>query len=191
MGDFITDFKKTILDLKDNIFEIQNTILGIKAGFTKFTKFFEDFFQVFPPELILLFLLTALLLVLINNVSPTTPKANITISVLGLSFLWGYLNHIITGEYKIFWVMKTAILLLLPLYILNLLSFGYGKILPVIRARFTRLGDLSPEMVESLHDNYLEYSRAERKKTENPAEYKKALENLRASIELVHSKINS
>jgi len=128
----ITDFFK---EINQNFKTLQESIQTLTDAYKKTTDFFNTLFNWIPPEVILLFLLTILLLILINNLSPSTPRANLTVSVVLLCILWLYLNRLFTTEFKFFYVLKSSLYVLIPIYSLTILSFGTSKLIAVYRKR--------------------------------------------------------
>lgn len=128
----ITDFFK---EINQNFKTLQESIQTLTDGYKKTTDFFTTLFNWVPPEVILIFLLSILLLILINNLSPSTPRANLTVSVFLLCIGWLYLNRLFTNEFKFFYVLKISLYILLPIYSLTIISFGVSKLIVIYRKK--------------------------------------------------------
>lgn len=106
---------------------MENSLKTITTAYQKTILFFDSFFTWVPPEVILLFVFSVFLLILINNLSPSTPRANLTFSTILLCILWGYLNNAITGEIKFLWIVKTGLYVIVPVYSFSIFGFLLQK----------------------------------------------------------------
>ncbi|TGN10931.1 hypothetical protein [Leptospira ilyithenensis] len=126
--EFFQKIQKQILDL-------QNSIREFQESWDRFQKFWDLFFQIVPWEVLLLLVFSVILLSLFNSISPATPKTNLTVSILLLCGIWGYLWSLFseTPDYgKILWI---CLYILLPLHAFGLGKFAYEKIRKKILAK--------------------------------------------------------
>ncbi|MBP9888384.1 MAG: hypothetical protein KBF93_18945 [Leptospiraceae bacterium] len=189
MLDFVDKFKNELVGIQNTL----NELLGIKT-FIESTKklfsFFDLFFTIVPPEVILLFIFCALFLVLVNNISPTTPRLNITIAVGIFSVIWLYINQIFTGEYKFLKVFYTSLYILIPAYIVEISKFGYRQTYKVIQKskKIENPNDLIVPIKE-INEGYYKFLNAQADYKNNPLDLKKSLQSLKQSIEILENKL--
>ncbi|MCT8334232.1 hypothetical protein NUH30_11170 [Leptospira sp. 85282-16] len=119
----ITDFFQKI---QNQILEIQTTINQIKTSWENLQKFWDLFFTLVPWEVLLLLIFSVILLSIFNSVSPKTPKANLTVSVLLLSALWIYFWGLFSKEISYGKVIFSSLYILLPLHAIGLGQWIYG-----------------------------------------------------------------
>ena len=175
MLDFVDKFKNELVGIQNTL----NELLGIKTfieSIKKLISFFDLFFTIVPPEVILLFIFCALILVLVNNISPTTPRINITLAVGIFSVIWLYVNHIFTGEYKVLRVFYTSLYVLVPAYIVEISKFGYRQVYN-LRQKSKKI------------DNPDDLLLPIREINNSPLDLKKSLQSLKTSIEALEQKL--
>lgn len=112
-----------IQSIKNSIQEVQNTLKTIVDVKNGITEFFQTLFQFIPIEVFVLLAFSVILLSLLNSVSPTTPRANLAISVVCLGFVWTRWNIIVSKDPKWGVVVMTTLYILIPLYFFSILSF--------------------------------------------------------------------
>ncbi|MBE7413031.1 MAG: hypothetical protein L6Q54_03625 [Leptospiraceae bacterium] len=141
-------------DIKRNYESLENSLKTITTAYQKTILFFDNFFSWIPPEVILLFIFSVLLLILINNLSPSTPRANLTFSVGLLCLIWVYLNKSITSEYKIFWVFKTSLYVLIPVYCFSIFGFILQYLIKIYKRKQKVSASSLEEYVAKLESAY-------------------------------------
>ncbi|HMV44117.1 MAG TPA: hypothetical protein PK079_03175 [Leptospiraceae bacterium] len=189
MLDFVDKFKSELLGIQNTL----NELLGIKTfidSLKKTAQFFDLFFSIVPFEVILLLIFCALFLVLVNNISPTTPRINITIAVGLFCVISLYINHIFTGEYKFLHVFYISLYVLVPAYSVELSKFAYKQIYN-IRQKSMKIEN-PEELVKSIREinqRYYEFLNAQADFKNNPLDLKKSAANLKSSIEQLEKRI--
>ncbi len=116
--EFFEKIQKQILDL-------QNSIHQFQESWDRFQKFWDFFLGIVPWEVLLLLAFSVILLSLFNSVSPSTPKLNLSLAVLGLAFLWGYFWGLFSESVNYWTIVKAALYILLPLHAIGLGTWGY------------------------------------------------------------------
>ncbi|MBP7280208.1 MAG: hypothetical protein KBA66_01430 [Leptospiraceae bacterium] len=189
MLDFVDKMKNELMGIQNSL----NELLGLKTfveSIKKLISFFDLFFTIVPPEVILLFIFCALFLVLVNNISPTTPRINITLAVGIFSVIWLYINHIFTGEYKALRVFYTSLYILVPAYIVEISKFGYKQVYN-IRQKSKKIENpddlISP--IREINEGYYKFLNAQADYKNTPLDLKKSLQSLKASIETLEQKL--
>ncbi|TGM02097.1 hypothetical protein [Leptospira jelokensis] len=122
----ITDFFQKI---QNQIVEIQTTINQIKTSWENFQKFWDLFFTLVPWEVLLLLIFSVILLSIFNSISPSTPKANLTLAVVFLAFLWVYFWGLFSKEVSYGKVIIASLYILVPLHAVgvSMWLYGFGK----------------------------------------------------------------
>ncbi|EOQ89793.1 hypothetical protein LEP1GSC202_1065 [Leptospira yanagawae serovar Saopaulo str. Sao Paulo = ATCC 700523] len=122
----ITDFFQKI---QNQIVEIQTTINQIKTSWENFQKFWDLFFTLVPWEVLLLLIFSVILLSIFNSISPSTPKANLTLAVVFLAFLWVYFWGLFSKEVSYGKVIVASLYILVPLHAVgvSMWLYGFGK----------------------------------------------------------------
>lgn len=115
----ITDFFQKI---QNQIVEIQTTINQIKTSWENFQKFWDLFFTLVPWEVLLLLIFSVILLSIFNSISPSTPKANLTIAVGLLALLWSYFWGLFSESVSYRKVILSSLYILIPLH-----AIGFGQ----------------------------------------------------------------
>lgn len=141
-------------DIKRNYESLENSLKTITTAYQKTILFFDSFFTWVPPEVILLFVFSVFLLILINNLSPSTPRANLTLSTILLCILWGYLNNAITGEIKFLWIAKTGLYILIPVYFFSIIGFALQKSIEAYKKRNRITASSADEYISKLERAY-------------------------------------
>lgn len=147
----ITDFFQKI---QNQIVEIQTTINQIKTSWENFQKFWDLFFTLVPWEVLLLLIFSVILLSIFNSISPSTPKANLTISVAFLAFLWLYFWSLFSKEVSYSKVIFSSLYILIPLHAIGVGQwvYGFGK------KMYWKKRRVSPKQWETaLHQISLDY----------------------------------
>ncbi|TGM37448.1 hypothetical protein [Leptospira biflexa] len=147
----ITDFFQKI---QNQIVEIQTTINQIKTSWENFQKFWDLFFTLVPWEVLLLLIFSVILLSIFNSISPSTPKANLTLAVVFLAFLWVYFWGLFSKEVSYQKVIVASLYILVPLHAIGvgMWVYGFGKKLYWKKRR------ISPKLWDSaLHQVSLDY----------------------------------
>ncbi|MCG6147219.1 hypothetical protein [Leptospira levettii] len=147
----ITDFFQKI---QNQIVEIQTTINQIKTSLENFQKFWDLFFTLVPWEVLLLLIFSVILLSIFNSISPSTPKANLTVSVVLLSTLWLYFWGLFAKEVSYSKVIIASLYILIPLH-----AIGMGQWLYEIGKRmYWKKRRIAPKQWEAaLHQVSLDY----------------------------------
>lgn len=130
---------RTTLESIQNFLETFLTILG-----TIF-QFLKPIFGLVPWEVWVLLVVAIIFLSWVNNLFPTTPKWNYTVIVVGLVFLWAYSASVAFPEEPIpyFRIFRAASYLLLPVYMVGLVSFFFRKGMQKIqKSKRTKVKDL-------------------------------------------------
>ncbi|MBK8394881.1 MAG: hypothetical protein IPL26_06485 [Leptospiraceae bacterium] len=189
MLDFVDKMKNELLGIQNSL----NELLGLKTfveSIKKLISFFDLFFTIIPPEVILLFIFCALVLVLVNNISPTTPRLNITLAVGIFSIIWLYVNQIFTGEYKVLKVFYTSLYILIPAYIVEISKFGYRQTYKIIQKskKIENPEDLI-RPIREINEGYSKFLNAQVDYRNNPLDLKNSLQSLKSSIEELEQKL--
>ena len=189
MLDFVDKLKNELVGIQNTL----NELLGIKTfieSMKKLINFFDLFFAIVPPEVILLFIFCALILILVNNISPTTPRLNITFAVGIFSVIWLYVNHVFTGEYKFLRVLYTSLYVLVPVYFIEISKFGYKQVYK-IRQKTKKIENpedlINP--IREINQGYYQFLNAQADYKNSPLDLKKSLQTLKASIETLEQKL--
>ncbi|MCZ8154890.1 MAG: hypothetical protein O9264_02145 [Leptospira sp.] len=111
--------------IQKQIFDLQNSIQQFQQSWEKFQKFWDLFFTIVPWEVLLLLVFSVIFLSLFNSISPNTPKANLTVSVILLSSLWVYFWGLFSDTVNFSKIVISALYILGPLHALGLATFGY------------------------------------------------------------------
>lgn len=111
--------------IQKQIFDLQNSIQQFQQSWEKFQKFWDLFFTIVPWEVLLLLVFSVIFLSLFNSISPNTPKANLTVSVILLSSLWVYFWRLFSDTVNFSKIVISALYILGPLHALGLATFGY------------------------------------------------------------------
>ncbi len=189
MLDFVDKLKNELVGIQNTL----NELLGIKTfieSMKKLINFFDLFFTIVPPEVILLFIFCALILILVNNISPTTPRLNITFAVGIFSVIWLYVNHVFTGEYKFLRVLYISLYVLVPAYFFEISKFGYKQVYK-IRQKTKKIENpedlINP--IREINQGYYQFLNAQADYKNSPLDLKKSLQTLKASIETLEQKL--
>ncbi|PKA17720.1 hypothetical protein [Leptospira haakeii] len=132
-------------NLKADFDRLNQSVDDLVKTYKAIVHFLDLISNLFPIDLVLVLLLSLPLLYVINTLSPSTPRTNYTISVLFISGLRSFLSHTISESWEIFAVTKTALILLLPAYILAVFKFGFS----LFRKYRIKKKALSPGHLES------------------------------------------
>lgn len=185
MTEIIDKLKNELNSIRESL----NEILGFKTyleSFKKVINFFDTFFSIVPPELILLLLFCGIVLILVNNISPTTPRLNITMAVVLFCGVWLYVNHLFTGEYRFIRVFYTSLFILVPAYGIEISRFTYRKIANAKKINNSR--DLI-DPINELHLHYYQLVKAQASMDANPADFKDALRKIKETAESIEKRI--
>ena len=188
MADFIYKIKNELLNIQNGV----NEILSFKSIIESFKSIFnalDIFFTIFPIEVLLLFVFCAIFLILINNISPSTPRLNITLGSLIYGILFLYIIHLFTGEWRILKAISTVSYILIPAYFLELSKFIIKYIKKnFITKKIENKKDLLLFMKE-IHSSYSEFICAEIDFENNTSELKSSIQKLKNSIIELESKL--
>ena len=121
MSGIIQFFEK----IQKQILDLQTTINQFQQSWQNFQKFWDLFFTILPWEVLLLLLFSVIFLSIFNSVSPNTPKINLSIIVIMLSFLWSYFWGIFSTTVNYLVIAKAALYILLPVHAFGIVSLGY------------------------------------------------------------------
>lgn len=166
-----------------------NDVLSLKDFFTPIKKIYnllEVFFSIVPFELILLIIFCALFLILINNISPSTPRINITIAVIIFSGIWIFLNKTFSGEYNFGRVFYTASFILIPAYFFEISRFGIK--LAQKNRKINSPESLVPKIKE-INLQYYEFLNAGIEFQKNPTAFLSSVKKLKNSLSDLENKI--
>jgi hypothetical protein len=188
MTDFIDKIKNELMNIQNGV----NEILSFKSIIETFKSIFnalDMFFTIFPIEVLLLFIFCAIFLILINNISPTTPRLNITLGSLLYGILFLYIIHLLTGEWKFLKAITTISYIIIPAYFLEFskLMIKYIK-KNFIAKKIENKKDLVQFMKE-IHSNYSEFMNAELDFENNTSDLKSSVQKLKNSIIQLESKL--
>lgn len=177
--------KESISKLQDGINELtgfKTVIESVKQVY----NFFDTFFTIIPPEVFLLFIFCAFFLILINNISPTTPRLNITIAVFIFCGVWMFFNKTFAGEYKLSKVLYASLFILIPAYAIEIGKFAYRLLM---RNRKIDTVDKLIPAIKEINLQYYEFLNAQTDFTKNPAAFITSVKKLKQSVSDLESKI--
>ncbi len=180
--DTLKEIYHKLTDLLTSNLEIFQVIKDWKQKISNFIEFWDKFFSIIPWEVILLLLFVSLVMILLNNISPTTPRINLTIGsiIFGVSYI--YVVHIFTSEWKILKILYIISFVLVPAYFLEIFSF-LKKI--YFRSKLNQL-DLNSSYfktsLQNIHHEYAELASSQTILNEQPERFMTALEKLEKSI---------
>ncbi len=166
-----------------------NDILSLKDFFSPIKKIYnllETFFSIVPFELILLLIFCSLFLILINNISPSTPRINITVAVILFSGVWMFLNKTFSGEYNFGRVLYTASFILIPAYFFEISRFGIS--LAKKSRKINSPESLVPHIKE-INLQYYEFLNAQTEYIKDPTAFLSSVKKLKNSLSDLENKI--
>ena len=94
----------------------------------KTADFFSVVFTIIPPEVFLLYTALLFLLIIINAISPSTPKTNIGIALLLICSAWLYFNQLFHNELRLPVVVKYLLYVIAPVYGFAIIKFVFSFI---------------------------------------------------------------
>ncbi|MCB1158949.1 MAG: hypothetical protein H7A25_17260 [Leptospiraceae bacterium] len=182
------NLKEGFVGLKESFKEMQTSFQELKLAQKKLEHTLDQFFSFIPLEVFILLLLAVLLLVILNSISPTTVRGNLSISIFLLCALWMYANQLLLKEYRLLKVLHTAAYILVPAYLMELGRLGkwiykyfrYRKLKP------ERLQDL-PVMTEGIHTSYSKFIISQNRG--NFIQFVDSIKDLKMEIEKLEKKL--
>lgn len=154
---FITNLYNRILEaiqeIQSSIESIQKFLESFHAIVSAILQFLKPIFNFIPWEVWLLLFIVILLLNWVNNLFPTTPRMNYSILVVFILILWGYTYYQAFPNEPVpyFKIVRAGVYLLLPVYIVSLLSFGIQKGIQLYqKKKRTKIKDLN-DFIEKFH----------------------------------------
>lgn len=114
-----------ITDIKNSIERIETTIQGTVATYQKISLFLEHFFTLIPPDVLLLYIVLSLFLIFMNNLSPQTPRINISILLVLYTFVRLQFNQLFYSEWHWQRVLVADLYVILPVFGLSFFRFFY------------------------------------------------------------------
>jgi len=181
---------ESIKEILEKIQALWNTNLEIfqmlktwKTKYEEIINFIDKFFTIVPYEIIFLFFFVALFMVLLNNISPTTPRINLTVGVVIFSVMYLYIINIFTNQWKILRILYVDSFILVPAYLVEisrLIKKTWYKI------KFKELSANSSYFQASLaevHKAYADLLISEINFSKNPENFVTSLSNLETKIQ--------
>lgn len=145
--------------------ELQSDWEVAKEKWEAISHFFDVFFSIFPPEIILFLVGVILFLAILNGISPTTTKTNLVISALFYDTLWVFFNSVFFSSWKILSVLWANFYLLVPFLIISGFRLGirwfqnvYARNFSISRKDLIPLRQAFNRMEESIAKDSIEYS---------------------------------
>lgn len=187
--DILKEIYGKIIELWNSNLELLQQIKDWKQKIYHFIELGEKFFSIVPPEVILLFFSVALVMILLNNISPTTPRINLTIGVILFGITYIYLVYIFTNEWKIFRILYISSFILVPAYLLEIIYFS-KKI--YFRITFKKENLNSPVVklaLRNIHFDYAELVNYQNFLEEQPEKFIESLKKLESSVSKLRSMI--
>ncbi|MCB1179158.1 MAG: hypothetical protein KDK36_16360 [Leptospiraceae bacterium] len=192
--EFLKEVPGKIQELWNSNLEIFNMLKEWKEKLGKFINFWDTFFTIVPFEVILLLVFTALLMILINNISPTSPRINLTIGVILFAIIYLYITNLFTGEWKTFRIIYICSFVLVPAYFLEIGKFAKKKIQKVIYKNMGKDTGIIQSQIVNIHSSYGDFLKSQTDIQNNPGEFLRNLKELKTSIldleELLEDKKN-
>lgn len=188
--EIIKEIPEKIQLLWNTNLEILQMLRDWKLKYGAFVEFWDKFFTVVPPEVILLLVFTSLIMLLLNNISPTTPRINLTIGVGLFTWIYVYTSHAFTGEWRLLRVIYIDAFVLIPAYFIEI--FGLAKRY-WNKVRFKSLDPNSAHFQESIaqiHRAYSEMLISEGQIHTNPGRFVQSLTDLEKNIQELRTSIS-
>lgn len=187
---------ETIKEVSEKIQELWNSNLEIfrmlkdwKGKYDEFILFMEKFFAIVPPELILLLVFVAIMMLLLNSISPTTPRINLTMGVFIFSIIYLYVINVFTGEWRVIRILYIDLFVLVPAYMVEI--FGFGK-RQWYKFRFKEISSNSGYVKNCLYDihkSYADLILSETSISDDPEKFLNSLSILERNIKEFREKI--
>ncbi|PJZ70023.1 hypothetical protein CH373_12765 [Leptospira perolatii] len=131
-------------NLKADFDRLSQSIDDLVKTYNAIVQLLELVSNLFPLDLVLVLLFSIPLLLVLNSLSPSSPRINYTFSVVFVSGLRFFLQYSISQSWNLWPVLKTLLLLLLPAYGLILTKFVFSW----VRKFYSRKKALSPANFE-------------------------------------------
>lgn len=185
MLEFFDKIKFELIKIQDSI----NDLLSLKEFFEPIKKIFhliEIFFSIVPFELILLLIFCSLFLILINSISPTTTRMNLSFGVILFSVIWLFLDKTFTQEFHFGRILYTASFVLVPAYFFEIIRFLFKLIQKNRKINSTE--NLIPHIKE-INLQYYEFLNAQTEFSKNPTAFLTSVKKLKNSLSDLENKI--
>ncbi|MCX7998641.1 MAG: hypothetical protein N3A69_06780 [Leptospiraceae bacterium] len=187
--DTVKEIYQKLLELWNSNIELFTQVKELKQKVFSFFDLIEKFFSVVPPEVILLILFFSLVMVILNNISPTTPRINLTVGVLIFGVIYVYVVHVFTNEWKIFRIIYISAFVLVPAYFLEIVSF-IRKLYLRSTLNYENLNSpLVKNNLQDIHFHYAEFINSQNFLTEQPEKFAIALKKLENSVSQLRTTI--
>jgi hypothetical protein len=189
--DFLKELPSKIQELWNSNLEIFNLLKEWKGKINKWTEFWDVFFTIVPFEVLLLLVFTALLMVLINNISPNSPRINLTIGVFLFAISYLYIVHLFTNEWKIGRILYISSFLLVPAYILEISKFGKKSVQKYMYRKLRKDTGILQSSIVEIHEKYGKFLQSQTKISENPTDFFNSLKSLQKSLHDLENLVES
>lgn len=174
-------FKDVLNGILSKIQEIHDSIVNTTAIVKKIVHFFDILFQFIPVEFIILLLGVALLMIVLNSISPTTPRINLFVSLFILDFIWYSLSRLLLGEVNLLKIAGYTLIFAVPAYGIVVTRFIFLFFKRQYLYKKLAAGDfnLFRQELEKSYHNLMSISHAfSAGKTEQLSEFKSELKNM-------------
>ncbi|MCC6447206.1 MAG: hypothetical protein IT215_00785 [Chitinophagaceae bacterium] len=180
--DFLKEIPGKIQELWNSNLQIFNMLKEWKIKLEDFIKFWDTFFNIVPFEVLILLLFTALVMILINNISPTSPRINLTVGVFLFAFLYLYLANLFTNEWKFGRIIYICSFVLVPAYILEITSFGKKRVQKYLYKNLGKDTGILNASLKKVHSEYGNFLQSQVTIANHPEEFVKNLRSLKKAI---------
>lgn len=189
--DTIKEIYQKLVEVWNSNLELLTQVKEWKQKISNFIDFMDKFFSIIPPEVILLFLCVSLVMLLLNNISPTTPRINLTVGVFIFGVIYIYVVHIFTSEWKILRVIYISSFILVPAYFLEILSSIKRLYLRSTLKKQNLNSPLVKANLQDIHFHYAELVSSQNFLSEQPEKFIIALRKLEDSISKLRSTLEN
>lgn len=180
--DTLKEIYQKLIEIWNSNVEIFQTIKDWKQKISNFLEFWEQFFSIVPWEVILLLLCVSLVMILLNNISPTTPRINLTIGVIIFGFIYVYVVHTFTQEWKILRILYISSFLLVPAYFIEIFLLFKKLYFRITFKKINLNSSYLKNSLQTIHHEYAEFISSQTVLNENPEKFIIALKKLENSI---------
>lgn len=180
--DTLKEIYQKLIDLWHSHLEIFQVIKDWKQKISSFLEFWDKFFSLVPWEVILLLVCVSLIMVLLNNISPTTPRINLTIGVVVFGVVYTYVVYILTNQWKILRIVYISSFVLVPTYFVEIFLLFKKLYLRSTFKNLTLNSSYLKDSLQSIHREYAEFVSSQTLLNEEPEKFILALKKLENSI---------
>lgn len=131
----MSNYKDFIILIQNDYHQFEKSFKSFLQAYSKIHDFLNILFQWIPFEFFILLILSVIVLLILNSVSSYTKKINIIISVVLIAGCWLVLNKIILGRFKLYPILKSAFMILAPVYIFYYLGYFTSYIAKYFRKK--------------------------------------------------------